>query len=103
MTYDELLALLAPVGIPWACHHWDAPPAPPYGVYLSGPYDPFQADDQNYYNARQIRLEIYSPVRDPDLDARVEEALTGANIPYDADFEYLESEGLYETIFEIEV
>ena len=103
MTYDELLAILAPVGIPWAYHHWDSPPPPPYGVYLEGPYEPLYADDQNYLNVHTIRLEVYSSVRDTALDARVEAALTGGGLTYEADFTYLESEGLYESIFEIEV
>ena len=103
MDYDELLAILAPVGIPWAYHHWDSPPPPPYGVYLEGGYEPLYADDRNYLNVRTIRLEVYSPVRDPALDARVEAALTAGGLTYEADFEYLESEGLYESIFEIEV
>ena len=52
---------------------------------------------------REIRLEIYDTVRDPALDRKVEAALTAADIPYEADFSFLESEGLYESIFEIEV
>ena len=32
MTHEQLLAVLAPVGIPWTYHHWDKPPQPPYGV-----------------------------------------------------------------------
>ena len=103
MTHKELLSILKPVGIPWVYHHWDNPPTPPYGVYLDGPYNPFHADNGNYFNARQIRLEIYSTVRDPSLDSKVEAALTAADIPYEADFDYLESEALYESIFEIEV
>ena len=103
MDYDELLAILAPAGIPWAYHHWDSPPPPPYGVYLEGPYEPLYADDRNYLNVRTIRLEVYSSVRDPVLDARVEAALTAGGLTYEADFTYLESEGLYESIFEIEV
>ena len=84
-------------------HPQEKPPAPPYGVYLDGPYDPFHADNTNYFNAREIRLEIYDTVRDPALDRKVEAALTAADIPYEADFSFLESEGLYESIFEIEV
>lgn len=103
MTHAELLAILAPVGIPWAYHHWEKPPAPPYGVYIDGPYNPFYGDNINYFNGRQLRLEIYDTVRDPALDAKVEAVLTAADIPYEADFEFVESECLYESIFEIEV
>ncbi|MGI5963671.1 MAG: hypothetical protein ACOX7N_08165 [Lawsonibacter sp.] len=103
MTYEKLLAILSPVGIPWAYHHWDKPPALPYGVYLDGPYTTLYADNKNYLNIQTIRLEVYSSVRDPSLDAKVEVALTAGGLTYEVDFEYLESEGLYESIFEIEV
>lgn len=103
MTHAELLSILEPVGIPWAYHHWENQTAPPYGVYTDEPDDPFFADDGNYFNAHRMRLEVYSADRNPELDAKVEAALTAAEIPYEADFDYLESEALYESIFEIEV
>lgn len=103
MTHKELLSILKPVGIPWAYHHWDNPPTPPYGVYMDEPDDPFFADDGNYFSAHRMRFEIYSTVRDSALDAKVKEALAAAGIPYETDFDYLESEALYESIFEIEV
>ena len=103
MTHEQLLEILAAVGIPWAYHHWERPPATPYGVYLDVAYDPFHADNINYFNAREIRLEVYSTVRDPALDDKVEAALTAAGITYEADFDFIKSEGLYESIFEIEV
>lgn len=103
MTHEELLNVLEPVGISWAYEPWGTPPPPPYGVYMDEPDDPFFADDGNYFSAHRMRLEIYSTVRDPALDAKVKEALAAAGIPYETDFDYLESEALYESIFEIEV
>ncbi len=103
MTHEELLEVLRPAGLPWAYHHWDKPPAPPYGVYLDEEDDPFYADNRNYVCFRAVRLEVYSLERDPALDDKVRAALDGAGISYDADHTYIESEGLYETIFEFEV
>ena len=68
MTYDELLAILARTGIPWAYHHWDKPPVLPWGVYLSDGDDSFFADDRTYFLSSGIRLEVYSLTRDPALD-----------------------------------
>ena len=103
MTFTELVAILAPTGIPWTYHHWTTPPAPPYGVYLSVRDNPFFADDQTYVFTSGIRLEVYSLERDTSLDDAVRAALDAAQIPYDTDYTFLESEGLYESIFEIEV
>lgn len=103
MTFAELVAILEPTGFPWTYHHWDTPPPPPYGVYLSVRDNPFFADNRTYTFCAGIRLEVYSLERDTSLDDKVRAALDAAEIPYDADYTFLESEGLYESIFEIEV
>ena len=103
MTFAELVAILEPTGFPWNYHHWDTPPPPPYGVYLSVRDDPFFADNRTYTFSAGIRLEVYSLERDTSLDDKVRAALDAAEIPYDTDYTFLESEGLYESIFEIEV
>lgn len=103
MTFAELVAILEPTGFPWTYHHWDTPPPPPYGVYLSVRDDPFFADNRTYTFCAGIRLEVYSLERDTSLDDKVRAALDAAEIPYDTDYTFLESEGLYESIFEIEV
>jgi len=103
MTHKELLQVLQPTGLPWAYHHWDSPPPPPYGVYLDIEDDPFYADDRTYVYFREVRLEVYSLERDPALDGRIRAALDDAGLSYDVDYTHIESEGLYETIFEFEV
>lgn len=103
MTHAELLAVLQPTGIPWTYHHWEEKQEPPYGVYLDQRDDPFYADDLNYVDFREMRLEVYSLERDPAPDNRVKAALENAGISYEVDYPWVESEGLYETIFEIEV
>ena len=103
MTFAELVAILEPTGFPWTYHHWDTPPPPPYGVYLSVRDNPFFADNRTYTFSAGIRLEVYSLERETSLDDKVRAALDAAEIPYDTDYTFLESEGLYESIFEIEV
>lgn len=103
MTYEELLSILQPTGLLWTYRHWDQPPPPPYGVYLDQEDDPFFADNRTYAFFRAVRLELYSLERDPDLDQRVRDALDRAELSYDVDYTYIESEGLHETIFEFEV
>lgn len=103
MTHAELLAALQSTGIPWTYHHWESKQLPPYGVYLDIEDAPFHADDLTYVYFRAVRLEVYSLERDPALDNRVRDALDAAGISYDVDYTWIESEGLYETIFEFEV
>lgn len=103
MTHAELEALLSHTNIPWTYHHWDSPPLPPYGVYLDLDDVLFYADNRTCFYAAMVRLEVYSLERDVHLDDAVRAVLDAAEIPYEANFTYIESEGLYETIFEIEV
>lgn len=103
MTHDELLVILQSTGIPWTYHHWEGKQPPPYGVYLDDSDDPFFADNLTYAFFRAVRLEVYSLERDPALDDKVRDALDAAGISYDVDYTWIESEGLYETIFEFEV
>lgn len=103
MSYEELLEILRPTGIPWTYHHWEGKQDPPYGVYLDEEDDPFYADGKTYVYFTAARLEVYSLERDPALDQKVREALDAAEIAYYAHYIWIESEGLYETIFEIEV
>lgn len=103
MTYAELLEVLRPTGIPWAYHHWETKQEPPYGIYLDDEDDPFFADGSTYVYASAMRLEVYSLERDRGLDRKVRDALDAAGIAYYLHYTWIESEGLYESIFEIEV
>lgn len=103
MTYDDLLAVLQPAGLPWAYHHWDAPPLPPYGVYLDDETENFGADDSAYYEITHFRLELYALQRDRTVEQKVEAALDAAHIFWDRETQHIESEGLYQTTYEIEV
>lgn len=103
MSCQELLDILRTTGIPWAYHHWETKQDPPYGIYLDVEDDPFYADDGTYVYASAMRLEVYSLERDHALDQKVRDALDGAGIAYYAYYTWIESEGLYESIFEIEV
>lgn len=104
MTPQDLQDYLkAQTGIPWTEHHWEQPPPLPYGVFVAESPEMFFAENQSYYHAFAYRLEVYTALRDSALDAKVEAALNRAELPYTMDYAHIESENLYETIFEIEV
>lgn len=103
MTYQELEQLLAPLGIPFAFHHWERPPAMPYGIYFDDYTDNFEADDRAYAVIRHFRIELYSRQRDPDLEARVEGIFDEADLYWDKDPTYIDSERFFQVTYEIEV
>lgn len=103
MTYQALEQLLAPLGIPFAFHHWENPPKMPYGVYFDDYTDNFEADDIAYMTIRHFNIELYVRQRDPDLEGRLEDILTAADLYWDKDATYIDSERFYKVTYEIEV
>jgi len=103
VTYQELEQLLAPLGIPFTFHHWEKPPALPYGVYYDDGTENFEADDIAYAAIRIWRIELYVRQRDPALEERLEDILTAADLFWDMGADYIESERFYEVSYEIEV
>lgn len=103
MTYQELEQLLAPLGIPFTFHHWEKPPAMPYGVYFDDYTDNFEADDIAYAVIRHFNIELYVRQRDPALEKNLEDILTAADLYWDKDATYIDSERFYQVAYEIEV
>nr|DAL51021.1 MAG TPA_asm: tail completion protein [Caudoviricetes sp.] len=103
MTLEEIRKLLEATGIPFAYHHWEAPPALPYGVYLDPYSNNFGADDTVYLQVAHIQIELYADERDLDAETKIEAALTAAGIYYERETSYIQEQRLYETMYEIEV
>lgn len=103
MTYEELEQLLAPVGIPFTLHHWERPPAMPYGVYFDDYTENFEADNRAYAVISHVYIELYTRQRDPYLETRLEGILNGVDLYWDKDSAYVDSLRAYKTTYEIEV
>ncbi len=103
MTLEELKTILDQSGIPFAYHHWETKKEPPYGVYLLVYDNQFYADGELYYWTGHYQIELYTKQKDPKTEGKVERALSEAGIPFDKSETYLDSEKLYEILYEIEV
>lgn len=103
MTLDELKTALDASGLPFVYHHWETEKKPPYGVYLYAYDAPFYADGVVFYSGGHYQVELYVRKKDPDAETSVEKALSTAGIAYVKSELYLDSEGLYEILYEIEV
>lgn len=103
MTFDDLKPLLESTGIPFAYHHWEKPPKPPFGVYLSTGTDNFGADDKTWAVVEGAAIELYTVGRDRESMTKIERALDSAEIYWDRDTVYIEELRLYQTRYEIEV
>lgn len=103
MTPEQLKTILDASGIPFAYHHWAVEKRPPYGVYLYVYDSKFYADGVLYYSTEHCQVEVYTDKKDPGLEQRIEAVLASAGIGYDKSESYIESEKLFEILYEIEV
>ena len=56
-----------------------------------------------YHSFKQLDGELYTDEKSPDAEQRVDEVLTQHNIYYTKTETYIESEKLYEVLYEMEV
>ena len=105
MTLNEIATLLRGLGLPLAYHHFaeGEAPDPPFLVYLSPGSDNFAADGRVYFKVTQIDIELYTDMKDPALEERLESLLDGAGLFYEKTESFIESERLYEVLYELEV
>ena len=85
MTYEQIAEMMEEMGLPFAYHHFaeGESPAPPFLLFLSPGENTFSADNQMYFSFKQLlkRHKIY----------------------YTKSEVWIESEKLYEVLYETEV
>lgn len=100
---DEVLKALRPLKLPMAYSHFaeGESPQPPFLCYLITRSHNFFADSRVYQKADRLSVELYSDRKDLKLEARVEEALS--SFCWEKSEVFIDSEKLYQIIYEIEV
>ena len=98
---DEVLSILAEIGLPFAYHHFaeGESPDPPFICYLTPGSDNFAADGKVYYKINEYHIELYTDRKDPELEDSVEAVLDGHGVFYDKSEVWIESEKLYEVMY----
>jgi hypothetical protein len=105
MTYEEICEMVQEIGLPFAYHHFaeGESPNPPFLLFLSPGEHTFGADDLMYISFKKLDIELYNDEKSPEAEQRVEEILTQYGIFYTKNEIFIESERLYEVIYEMEV
>jgi hypothetical protein len=96
-----LFALLKTTGLPVAYHHFTSPPATPYIVYLFAYSSNFGADNKVHSQADNYQVELYTKTKDPAAEALIEGLFDEHDIYWEKSETYIESEGLYQVLYEI--
>ncbi len=103
MTQNELYNLLKSTGLPVAYHHFDKPPSLPYIVYLFTYSSNFGAEDRVYQKIDNYQVELYSEEKDLAREQLIENLFDENDIYYDKSETYIESEEMYQVIYEIQI
>ena len=102
---DELLSILGETQIPFAYDHFaeGESPDPPFLCYLLPGSNNFSADGKVYYKISRVNLELYTDRKDPEVEQKLEDALDAASIFYNKTEVWIDSEKLYEVLYQFEM
>jgi hypothetical protein len=96
-----LFALLKTTNLPVAYHHFTSPPSPPYIVYLFSYSSNFGADNKVYQKDFNYQVELYTTKKDLASEALIEDLFNANDIYWEKTETYIDSEGLYQVLYEI--
>ena len=105
MSYEEINEMMQEMGFPFAYHHFaeGESPQPPFLIFLSPGENTFSADNLMYYSFKQLNIELYTDEKSPETEKEIEEVLKAHHIFYNKTEVWIESEKLYEILYEMEV
>lgn len=106
MTLEELKIILDQTGMPVAYSHFiesdnEPLPAPPFITYLIVYSSNFSADNKTYKDIQNVQIELYTDRKDLEKEAVLEMILNENEIPFATTEIYIESEMLYQKIYEV--
>lgn len=100
MTLAELYTILKATGYPVAYSHFNEPQTPPYIVYLVAYSSNLIADNKVYKKINNVQIELYTAKKDLTAESALENVLDQHEIPYQTTETFIESEGLFQKIYE---
>ena len=104
MTVKELYQALKKTGYDVAYREFKKEPSLPFIAYLEESRDNICADDGIYLKFKNMRIELYTAKKDTDAEEKLEKVLEDAGLIYSfTDVGKIESENLYETVYNVEI
>lgn len=106
MTLSDIYIILKATGYPVAYSHFseendNSLPIPPYICYLSVYSSNFKADNKVYAKVDNIQIELYTTKKDLKAEKILEDILEANDITYESTEAYIESEKLFQKIYEV--
>lgn len=106
MNLNELRIILEATGFPVAYYHFiesenNPIPSPPFICYLTIDSSNFSADNSVYYPIQNVQIELYTDKKELEAESKIEAVLNENEIPYSTSEAFIESESLFQKIYEV--
>ena len=107
MDIKGLKSVLDSTGLPVVYHSFESSglkvQSPPYIIFMLKNSDNTGADNRVYYKQNNYNIELYTNKKDIATEQKLEDAFDSASIFYDKTESYIESEHMFEILYEIEI
>ena len=96
--------IMTEIGLPFAYHHYaeGESPDPPFLLYLYPESSNYGADNKVYAKGTAVYVELYTEVKDPELESQIESTFEAHEIYWEKSEVWIESEKLYEVLYSFE-
>lgn len=101
MRLEEIKEMLKKTGLPVAYRAFRRRQEPPFLCYLTAGSNNFAADGTVYFKIMRVQVELYTKEKNLEAEERVENALS--SVFWDKTETFIESEGIYQILYEFEV
>jgi len=105
MTYEQIHDMVEEMDFPFAYHHFaeGESPNPPFVLFLSPGENTFSADNRMYFSFKRLDIELYTNRKSPEAEEQIEAVLSRHHLYYTKTEAWIESEKMYEILYEMEV
>lgn len=101
MTLVELKKILDATGYPVAYSHFSEPTKIPYITYLFTYSSNFHADNKVHGKVENVDIELYTSKKDLQAEQTLEDFLNENELPYEKVETFIDSEKVYQIIYEV--
>ena len=108
MTLNDIYTILKAAGYPVAYSHFTGTtttplPIPPYLTYLSAYSSNLMADNKIYKKIDNLQIELYTNKKDLIAEKKLEDLLDANEIAYETTETWIDTEKLFQKIYEISI
>lgn len=105
MTRQEVYTMISSIGLPCAYYQFpdDTPQTPPFICWFFSENTDVMADNENYVDKEVLNIELYTKLREYDIEKAVEAVLKAGGFTYAKEPNYIDTEKIWQISYESEV